>query len=123
MLAELQALRGRVRSLEPEAFVFGVKEPWTPAYINAEWRRALKKAKIRYRNPEQLWHTLASVLLSRGANPLYVQKQGGWRSAAVLYKVYARWIDQGEQAARAEAETAGGSGRPDATQTQPLKRR
>lgn len=123
VLAELQALP--VRSLEPEAFVFGIKKPWTPAYINAEWRRTLQKAKVRYRPPEQLRHTFASTLLSRGANPLYVQKQGGWRSAAVLYKVYARWIDQGEQAVEGEAEMATlgtGKAQPDATQTQPTRR-
>jgi integrase len=102
LLAELKALP--VRSVEPEAFVFGVTAPWGPGYVNAQWRQTLRVAKVRYRNPEQLRHTFASTLLSRNAPPLYVQQQGGWRSAAVLFRVYARWMPQGE---------------PDATPAQP----
>jgi integrase len=54
----------------------------------------LTAAKIRYREPEQLRHTFASTLLSRNAPLLYVQGQGGWRSASVLLRVYARWMPQ-----------------------------
>jgi hypothetical protein len=49
-------------------------------------------AQVRYRPAEQLRHTFASTLLSRNAPVLYVQQQGGWRSAAVLLQVYARWL-------------------------------
>ena len=94
ILAEIKSLP--VRSLEPEAFVFGVHAPWSPAYINGEWRRMLQAAKVRYRNPEQLRHTFASTLLSRNAPSLYIQQQGGWRSAAVLFQVYARWMPHGQ---------------------------
>ena len=31
-------------------------------------------------------------MLSRNAPLLYVQKQGGWASAAVLLRVYSRWL-------------------------------
>lgn len=51
---------------------------------------------MRYRNIEQLRHFFASILLSRNAPPLYVQLQGGWKSATVLFRVYARWIPQGQ---------------------------
>ena len=90
--------------MEPEAFVFGVTAPWGPGYVSAQWRRTLRAAKVRHRNPEQLRHTFASTLLSRNAPPLYVQQQGAWRSAAVLLRIYARWMPQGE---------------PDATPAQP----
>ena len=90
VLADLQRLP--VRALNPEAFVFGIDQPWSTAYVNAEWRRVLHAAQVRYRSPEQLRHTFASTLLSRNAPPLYVQEQGGWRSAAVLFRVYARWL-------------------------------
>ncbi len=43
---------------------------------------------------EMLRHTFASTLLSRNAPLLYVQQQGGWRSAGVLLRVYARWLPQ-----------------------------
>jgi integrase len=49
---------------------------------------------VRYRVPEQLRHTWASTLLSRNAPLLYVQQQGGWRSASVLLRTYARLMPQ-----------------------------
>jgi integrase len=63
--------------------------------MNYTWRRALAQARVRYRPAEQLRHTVASTLLSRGAPLLYVQAVGGWRSAGVLLKTYARWMDTG----------------------------
>jgi len=84
-----------VRSLEPGAFLFGGgAAPISSAARIADWRRVLARAGVRYRPPQQLRHTLASILLSRNAPLLYVQRQGGWRSAAVLLRVYARWMPQ-----------------------------
>ena len=62
--------------------------------VHRAWRRVLTAAKVRYRSPEQLRHTFASTMLSRNAPLLYVQQQGGWRSASVLLRVYARWMPQ-----------------------------
>jgi integrase len=62
--------------------------------LHRAWRRVLTAAKVRYRAPEQLRHTFASPMLSRNAPLLYVQQQGGWRSASVLLRVYARWMPQ-----------------------------
>ncbi len=56
------------------------------------WKRALAAAGVRYRPPEMLRHTFASLLLSRNAPLLYVQRQGGWASAGILLRVYARWM-------------------------------
>ena len=58
---------------------------------------------MRYRVPEQLRHTVASTMLSRNAPLLYVRHQGGWRSASVLLRAYARWLPQ---AAASEASAA-----------------
>jgi integrase len=58
------------------------------------WKRALRAAGVRYRSPEQLRHTFASTMLSRNAPLLYVQRQGGWKSAGVPLRVYARWMPQ-----------------------------
>jgi integrase len=83
------------RSLDPEAFVFGRgRIPRSSMEVHREWKRVLTAAGVRYRSPEQLRHTFASALLSRNAPLLYVQQQGGWRSAAVLLRVYARWMPQ-----------------------------
>ena len=80
---------------DPEAFVFGRgRVPLSSMDLHRRWRRALRFARVRYRSPEQLRHTFASTLLSRNAPLLYVQGQGGWRSAGVLLRVYARWMPQ-----------------------------
>ena len=100
----MQGLRRlTVRSLDPEAFIFGRDgQPISSMEVHRTWKRVLVAASVRYRRPEQLRHTWASTMLSRNAPLLYVQQQGGWRSAGVLLRVYARWLPQ-----------------PDAAQTQP----
>ena len=101
-----------VRSLEPSAFVFGGGA--TPIHsmdLHRDWKRVLGAAKVRYRSPEQLRHTFASTMLSRNAPLLYVQKAGGWRSASVLLRVYARWVPEGVESVAAL--------QPVATQAQP----
>jgi integrase len=96
-----------VRSLEPAAFVFGGGT--TPIHsmdLHRDWKRVLTAAKVRYRSPEQLRHTFASTMLSRNAPLLYVQKAGGWRSASVLLRVYARWVPEGLETLAAAQSTA-----------------
>jgi integrase len=101
-----------VRSLEPAAFVFGGGAvPIHSMDLHRDWKRVLVAARVRYRSPEQLRHTFASTMLSRNAPLLYVQKAGGWRSASVLLRVYARWVPEGVDSV---APT-----QPAATQTQP----
>ena len=99
--------------LDPTGFLFTQPDgrPWSSSSMNSAWRRVLAKAGVRYRPAEQLRHTVASALLSRGAPLLYVQAVGGWRSAGVLLKVYARWMDTG----------LGVPGQPAATLAQPLQ--
>jgi integrase len=84
-----------VRSLDPATYIFARGErPLFSSDLHADWRRVLTRAKVRHRPPEQLRHTFASTMLSRNAPLLYVQQQGGWRSATVLLRVYARWLPQ-----------------------------
>jgi hypothetical protein len=92
VLAELDGLP--TRRLGPEAFVFGGDKPWPAWRVWDKWHALLEAAKVRYRHAEMLRHTFASALLSRNAPLLYVQKQGGWKSAAVLLRVYSRWIEE-----------------------------
>jgi integrase len=112
--AAIDGLRGlRVRSLVPEAFVFArAGRPWASSTLNHAWRRVLAAAGVRYRSPEQLRHTFASTMLSRNAPLLYVQKQGGWRSAVVLLRVYSRWLPPDAEAVPRL---------PSATQAQPIE--
>jgi integrase len=67
--------------------VAGILDRWQRARIGPR-RRTVQRA------PEQLRHTFASTMLSRNAPLLYVQQQGGWRSAGILLRVYARWLPQ-----------------------------
>jgi integrase len=92
----IQGLRRlTVRSLEPQGFLFQRDgRPLSSMHVHRAWKRGLAKAGVRYRAPEQLRHTWASTMLSRNAPLLYVQQQGGWRSASVLLRVYARWLPQ-----------------------------
>jgi integrase len=92
ILDELKRLP--TRRLAPEAFVFGGSKPWPAWRVYQKWRALLAAAKVRFRNPEQLRHTFASTMLSRQAPLLYVQEQGGWRSAGVLLRVYAKWLKE-----------------------------
>jgi integrase len=93
VLAALNSLE--VQPIDPTGFLFTRKgAPWSARTFNGVWRRVLARAHVRYRNPEQLRHTLASVLLSRNAPLLYVQRVGGWNSAKMLLDVYARWLPQ-----------------------------
>jgi len=56
------------------------------------WKPTLKKLNIPYRCPYQCRHTYASMMLSSGANPLWVARQMGHSDWGMIRKVYGRWI-------------------------------
>lgn len=56
------------------------------------WRPLLAKAGVRYRNPYQCRHTYASMLLSRGENPLWVATQMGHKTTEMIERHYGKWI-------------------------------
>jgi integrase len=122
-LPELRAVKGRHRAYSYFGETTGprhkeyltdyevVTDPDELEEEGKKYQHLFPAAKVRYRSPEQLRHTFASTMLSRNAPLLYVQQQGGWRSASVLLRVYARWMPQ-------EA-SLGAHGQPSATQPQP----
>lgn len=69
--------------------VFGpyhdVQAPWK------RWATTHKRMGIRYREPYQMRHTSVTWNLMIGKNLLWVAQQHG-HSAAVMLKVYARWM-------------------------------
>lgn len=73
-------------------------QPWKDdqAIRKIVWTPALKRAGIKYRNPYQTRHTFASMLLSRGENPMYVAQQMGHKDWSMIIKVYGRWIPQSQ---------------------------
>lgn len=92
VLADLRRLPGPT---DPSTFVFGGSEPYSVAKLRVVWARVLKAAGItRYRPPETLRHSWASILLSRGAPLLAIVRAGGWRNARVLLDVYAKWVPE-----------------------------
>jgi integrase len=66
--------------------------PLDESLVRRTFRRALKRAGVRAFTCYDLRHTFASLLLSLGANPLYVSRQLGHKNVATTFKWYAKWI-------------------------------
>jgi integrase len=60
----------------------------------AIWKPALRKAKVRYRNPYQTRHTYASNHVSRGSNVWWLAQQMGHSNTAMIIKVYGKWMPE-----------------------------
>lgn len=63
------------------------------------WNPTLKALGIRGRDAYQTRHTFATAMLMIGANPAWIARQLGHRSAQMLFKVYAKWIDRADRGA------------------------
>jgi integrase len=90
----------RIRAIgRISGFLFGVTpdRPANASNFEIRWRKTLAEAEVTYREPKTTRHTMASILLSRGAEPLFVRKQGGWNSDQMITKVYGHWLHEGEQ--------------------------
>lgn len=68
------------------------------------WQPALRRAKVRYRNPYQTRHTYASMMLTAGEHPMWVSQQMGHRDWGMIRKVYGKFIPGAEQNAGRKAE-------------------
>jgi integrase len=60
--------------------------------IRGRWKRLLKRAGVKYRNPYHTRHTFASSLLMLNHDPLYVAAQLGHTTVAMVNKTYGKWI-------------------------------
>jgi len=56
------------------------------------WNPAVKKSGVVYREPKQMRHTYASMLLSSGEALQFVARQLGHSSVTTTERKYARWI-------------------------------
>jgi integrase len=83
--------------------------PFSQRDVQCELRRACKAAGLEIRNPHDLRHTYATILLMAGVSPAYVQKQLGHSSISMTVDIYGHWIP-GEGRAGLEAALTGGSG-------------
>ena len=61
--------------------------------FNWEWRRALRRAGVRYRRAYNCRHTYASLGLKAGAPPAFLAAQLG-HGLRIFYSTYAKWINE-----------------------------
>lgn len=76
------------------------------------WTPALRKGGVRYRRPYQTRHTYASMMLSAGESPVWLAQQMGHSDLTMIYRRYARWMqdaapDAGLKAAKLFGKKAG----------------
>lgn len=91
--AAIEAQRPRTQLAGGRVFRFQGKPIATDKQIREWlWRPLLKAAGVQYRNPYQTRHTYASMLLSRGENPLWVAEQMGHRDTEMIQRHYGKWI-------------------------------
>lgn len=57
------------------------------------WENILRKAKLTHRQPYQLRHSYASMMLMIGAHPAYIAKQMGHKDWGMIRTIYAKWVD------------------------------
>ena len=83
--------------------------PFSQRDVQCELRRACKAAGLAVRNPHDLRHTYATILLMAGVSPAYVQKQLGHSSISMTVDIYGHWIPGEGRAGLEAALTGGGS--------------
>ena len=72
-------------------------DPWADEkrFRNPFWVPVLKALGIRYRLPNHMRNTYATMLLMAGATPAYAAKQIG-HSVEMFWSVYSKWLDDGQ---------------------------
>lgn len=96
-----------------EIFVNPVTDkPWHDERSQRDhyWKPALRALGIRERRAYCTRHTYAATALMGGVKPAYIARQMGHKNSAMLFRVYAKWIDgadQGREAAALSAAQAG----------------
>lgn len=98
-LEHLQALAGKGQervAINPRST--RDDKAWDDKRLAGVWQAAHKDTKIAYRNPYQLRHTFASHLLSQGEPPAKIAALLGHKTAEMVLRVYARWVEQADGA-------------------------
>lgn len=99
-LIEVTDRDNRTKKVQKVRFVFHNSSTDRP-YLTSDtlrhgwWIYHLKKAGVRARGPNTCRHTFASQMLSSGiATPEWIADQMGHTSTAMIFKHYAKWINQ-----------------------------
>lgn len=68
--------------------------PWTEerAFRRSYWEPTLKRLGVRYRPPNNMRHTFATMMLMAGRTPAWCAKQLG-HSIEMFLRTYSKWID------------------------------
>lgn len=66
--------------------------PFSQRKVQGIMKKVCKKAGLRIRNPHDLRHTYASILLMSGTSPAYVQQQLGHSSISTTCDIYGHWV-------------------------------
>jgi len=106
MLRHLEAarktekLRRKWAEVPPWVFVTEAGTPLDESRVRKVFARVLAKAKLPgHFSPHSLRHSFASILLSEGVSPAYVQRQLGHASIKLTVDTYGRWLPMGNKAA------------------------
>lgn len=68
------------------------RKPYSQRKIQTTVKKVCKLAGLRVRNPHDLRHTYATILLMAHQSPAYVQKQLGHSSIKTTVDIYGHWI-------------------------------
>ncbi|WP_280173696.1 tyrosine-type recombinase/integrase [Desulfatibacillum alkenivorans] len=66
--------------------------PYSQKKIQGLMKKVCRKAKLKMRNPHDLRHTYATIMLMAHQSPAYVQRQMGHSSFQITVDVYGHWI-------------------------------
>ena len=83
--------------------------PYSQRKVQSLVRRVCQAASLRVRNPHDLRHTYATLLLMAHQSPGYVQKQLGHSSISITMDEYCHWVP-GEGRGDLDAVLGGGRG-------------
>lgn len=96
--AKAALLRQQAHTKLKSIYVFN--NPITDAQWNDQrsqskvyWTPTLKHLKLHHRDPYQMRHTFATLMLMAGANPMWVARQLGHANMKITLEVYSKWID------------------------------
>ncbi len=64
--------------------------------LRKHWVKLFDQLKIKYRNPYQMRHTFASMLVSRGENTFKVAKYLGHKDTEMVTKIYGKYVPEDE---------------------------
>ena len=66
--------------------------PYSQRKVQGQVKKVCKDAGLEIRNPHDLRHTYATLLLMAHQSPGYVQKQLGYSSISITMDIYCHWI-------------------------------